>query len=595
MQHRRNGRALTCACLAAIAVVTSSCASGTTDAPLEVTDQAATLRATGSPRGEATQWWFEYGKTTSYGSSTPRRDGGSGTAEQTVSARVTGLTPDTGYHYRACASNRSGTGCAKDVTFRTGSPGLLPGFQETTAWSGLEAPTAVRFAPDGRVFVAEKPGGIKVFDGLGDTTPTTFANLRTQVSHYHDQGLLGLAIHPQFPAEPYVYALYTHDAPVGGTAPTWNDLCPTPPGPNPNGCVTSGRLSHLEARGNVSIREQVLVEDWCQQSFTHSVGDLGFGSDGALYVSAGDGASPDFVDYGQFGVPRNPCGDPPVAVGGAQSAPTSQGGALRSQDRLTPSDPQTLDGALLRVDALTGAGLSSNPFASSTDPKARRLVAYGLRNPFRFTVRPGTRDVWIGDVGWNTSEEINRVPDAGDAVAENFGWPCHEGNVRQGGYDAANLNLCEILYATGGPTAPTYSYQHSAKVTQRGDLPGGHLVDLGDGLQSGGQRLAGRVRRRALLRRLRPRMHLGDAQGREWPARGCRAQVVPHRRQRARGSPVRAGRRAVLRRHREWADPADCPHGRKPGAARGGPGHADQRQRAARGAVQRRRLLRPRR
>ncbi len=86
----------------------------------------------------------------------------------------------------------------------------------------------MRFAPDGRVFVAEKPGAIKVFDGLGDTTPTTFANLRTQVNHNWDRGLLGLALDPDFPAKPFVYVLYTHDAPIGGTAPTWNDALPRP-------------------------------------------------------------------------------------------------------------------------------------------------------------------------------------------------------------------------------------------------------------------------------------------------------------------------------------------------------------------------------
>ena len=106
---------------------------------------AATLRAHGKTGGDnPTKWWFEYGKTTSYGTKTPQRTAGTTTAQQNVSERVTGLSPDTTYHYRACASNAPGTGCSADATFRTGSPGLLPGFQETTAFSNLEAPTAVR-------------------------------------------------------------------------------------------------------------------------------------------------------------------------------------------------------------------------------------------------------------------------------------------------------------------------------------------------------------------------------------------------------------------------------------------------------------------
>ena len=156
-------------------------------------------------------------------------------------------------------------------------------------------------------------------------------------------------------------------------------------------------------------------------------------------MSGGEGASPYFADYGQIGIPRNPCGDPPAGVGGTQTPPTAQGGALRSQDLRTPGDPTTLDGAILRVDPDTGAALPANPLAGSGDPDAARIVAYGLRNPYRFAVRPGTNEIWAGDVGWNTTEEINRIVDPTDATVENFGWPCYEGLIRQGGYDAANL------------------------------------------------------------------------------------------------------------------------------------------------------------
>src|SRR5215211_21600 len=74
---------------------------------------------------------------------------------------------------------------------------LLPGFQESTVFSGLTNPTAVRFAPDGRVFVAEKRGVIKVFDSLTDTTPVVFADLH--VYNFWDRGLLGMVLAPNFP------------------------------------------------------------------------------------------------------------------------------------------------------------------------------------------------------------------------------------------------------------------------------------------------------------------------------------------------------------------------------------------------------------
>ena len=166
-----------------------------------------------------------------------------------------------------------------------------------------------------------------------------------------------------------------------------------------DGCVVSGHLSRLQADVDTNTMvgdEQVLIEDWCQQYPSHSIGDLGFGADGALYVSGGDGASFNFVDYGQDGNPLNPCGDPPSGVGGTQLPPTAEGGALRSQDLRTSGDPVTLDGAILRVDPDTGAALQDNPLIGSTDPNAERIIAYGLRNPFRFAIRPDTNEVWMG-------------------------------------------------------------------------------------------------------------------------------------------------------------------------------------------------------
>ena len=374
---------------------------------------------------------------------------------------------------------------------------LPPGFQESVAFSGLDHPTALRFSPDGRIFVAEKNGRIKVFDNLADTTPTLFADLSTNVYNFWDRGLLGLALDPAFPSQPYVYVLYTYDHELGSSAPAprWgtpgvlSDPCPTPPGPTGDGCLVSGRLSRLQASGNVMVgSEQVLVEDWCQQYPSHSTGSLAFGADGALYASGGDGASFNFADWGQDGSPLNPCGDPPGGVGSVLSPPTAEGGALRSQDLRTNGDPVSLDGAILRVNPATGAGLPDNPLAASSDANARRIVAYGLRNPFRINVRPGTNEVWAGDVGWNTWEEINRLVDPGGAPVENFGWPCYEGQGRQSGYDGANLNMCENLYGqgAGAVTAPYFTYNHSSQVVAGDTCPTGSSSISGVDFYEGG-------------------------------------------------------------------------------------------------------------
>ena len=342
------------------------------------------------------------------------------------------------------------------------------------------------FSPDGRVFVGEKSGLIKVFDNLSDPTPSVFADLRTNVHNYSDRGLVGLALDPSFPTKPYVYVLYSYDAAIGGTAPRWgvagqtDDDCPTPS----TGCVASGRLSRLQASGNQMVgNEQVLVEDWCNQ-LGHSVGTVAFGPDGAQYASGGDGATWEYADWGQNG---NACGDPPGAVGDNLSPPTAEGGALRAQDLRTSGDPVGLDGSIIRVNPDTGAAMPDNPLAGDADPNARRIVAHGFRNPFRFSVRPGTNELWVGDVGWNTYEEIDRVPSPTGAPVDNFGWPCNEGPTRTPEFDAADLNVCENLYAApGAATGPFFSYAHSAQVVQGETCPTGGSSITGPVFYEGG-------------------------------------------------------------------------------------------------------------
>lgn len=337
-------------------------------------------------------------------------------------------------------------------------------FTESAVFTGLNGPVAVEFSPDGRVFVAERRGVIKVFDSLTDTTPDVFADLRTNVHNYWDRGLLGMALHPNFPATPYVYVLYTYDADINGVAPKYGtanvDSDPSGPDPFGVGTLVSGRLSRLTASGNQTTgAEQVMINDWVQQFPSHSIGHIQFGPDGMLYASSGDAASFNFVDYGQNG---NPFGDP-----------VNEGGALRSQDLRSAGDPTGLDGSIIRIDPITGAAATGNPITTG-DANARRIIAYGLRNPFRFTIRPGTSEVWAGDVGWNEWEEINRVLLPTDSVVENFGWPAYEGTGRQSGYDSQNLPLLEAMYGDStADTKPYYTYRHADKVVPGSSEPTG--------------------------------------------------------------------------------------------------------------------------
>lgn len=375
---------------------------------------------------------------------------------------------------------------------------LAPGFQDKVVFSGLDQPTTLRFAPDGRIFVAEKSGKVLVFSGLGDSTPEQFVDLSKLVYDHGDRGLLALALDPHFEeGKPYVYALYTYDHILGktladgeeGQVPRWGDpanpagdSCPKPPDAKSDDCPVSGRLVRLTADGNHAklgpfgeVEEKVLVEDWCQQYSSHSIGDLQFDSRGALYASGGDGASFYDVDFGQTGWPNlNQCGDPENPVGVANTVPGAEGGALRSQDLRTAGDPVGLDGSIIRIDPETGEGLPGNPLFGSSSQNARRIIAYGLRNPFRFALDEENGEIYTGDVGWNTWEEINRVPMLPDAPA-NSGWPCYEGPERNPSYERLGLYICRGLYSSPGSTVePFFYYNHFGGVIPEDECSGGN-------------------------------------------------------------------------------------------------------------------------
>jgi glucose/arabinose dehydrogenase len=359
------------------------------------------------------------------------------------------------------------------------SPSVPIGFTDKLVWSGLKLPTAIAFSPDGRVFVAEKSGIVKVFASRSATTPTMWADFTTPVNSLSDRGLLGLAVDPKLghTGHNFVYVLYTLDAPPGQTAPVWNDVCPTPPAANTDGCGVTCNLVRVSvnADGTAGTTKTIIKAQWCQQFTSHSIGHLAFGADGMRYVSGGEGANyVDQIDFGIYGgtlsgtpTPANPCGDPPGGFGVRLTSPTARGGSLRAQSPRRPAgEPVLLSGALLRINPKTGAGVPGNPMYNASNPKgnASRIIAYGFRNPFRFTFRPGTSEIWVADVGWNTWEEVDRVPAATVQPTPNFGWPCYEGAPQNTPF--AGLDMCRALYAdSAAPAIPPFdAYAHSTKL-----------------------------------------------------------------------------------------------------------------------------------
>lgn len=330
------------------------------------------------------------------------------------------------------------------------APQPAPGFSDRVVIAGLDQPTVVDFAADGTAFIGNQAGQVRTVDRAGEgfaAASQPFADLTLSVHNYWDRGLLGLAVDPELGAgvgRDFVYVAHAYDRdPRDATpqVPAWGDPanpyydeCAAPaslePGGSP-GCVASVRVVRLAAErvgGTWTMSGQTeLLAGGCLQFPSHGSGAVHVGPDGMLYVTAGEGASFDTADRGQFG--GNPCGDP-----------VDEGGSLRAQDLRTTGDPLGLDGALLRVDPDTGA---------------HQHVAYGLRNPWRFTFRPGTTEAWIGDVGAGGFDEVNRVVDATSTstAPRNLGWPCFEGPVRTPGWDELDVPLCESLYAGTAPAA----------------------------------------------------------------------------------------------------------------------------------------------
>ena len=325
------------------------------------------------------------------------------------------------------------------------------GFIQETVVLGLDRPTSFALLPDGGILIAEKNGVVRVARD-GQLLPDPFIDLSTEVNDSSDRGLLGITVHPDWPATPYVYLAYTYDPPeikdrnpagarvsrVLRLSADPNNLNVALPG---SGVVILGTNSTADHVGNPDAGDTEpfscfddqggFVRDCIAAEGTaHSLDSVRFGPDGALYVSSGDGI-------------------------------------VNSKGNSRALNPDSLNGKILRINPMTGEGYPDNPFYDG-DPNSNRskVFAMGMRNPFRFTVDPRDGQVLVADVGNNNWEEINR-----GGPGSNFGWPCYEGP-----YEAATYANCDAYKSGASPiTQAVHSYPHSTSSPMRGSAIGGDL------------------------------------------------------------------------------------------------------------------------
>ena len=344
-----------------------------------------------------------------------RNDGATPVATVTgTSLADGGLTPATRYTYTVRAfdganpPNESVTSAAATATTPTASPtsGLDARPDNSTCVAGERPSSSVTLALE-RIYpalanfanpllmlqapgngstwyVVEQPGRVLAFDNRTSVSTTrVFIDIVQRVRSGGEMGLLGMAFHPAFPSDPRVYLSYTHDS--GGLL---------------------SRLSEFRTRdGGLTLdpASEVVLLSVPQPAANHNGGNIAFGPDGFLYIGFGDGGSG---------------GDPWGSIGNGQNLLTTLGKILRID----------IGGTTGTVPYRIPAG---NPYAGNAPCNAGsgtqscpEIYAYGFRNPWRWSFDRANGELWVGDVGQNSREEVDRVTNGA-----NYGWRCFEGTA----------------------------------------------------------------------------------------------------------------------------------------------------------------------
>jgi len=255
--------------------------------------------------------------------------------------------------------------------------------------SGLSSPVAMGVPSDGRMFFVEQGGRVKVRQSSGSIG--TYLDISSEVLSGGERGLLGIAFHPHFSSNGYVFLYYTDS----------------------NGALNIARFqaSPPSANSVSASTQRTIITIPHTEAANHNGGQLAFGPDGYLYTGTGDGGN---------------SWDDPVP---------------------DAHDTTHLLGKILRLD-VDHACNGKNYCIPSGNPYGNEVWEYGLRNPWRFSFDRSDHSLWIGDVGQNSWEEIDHT--GAGVGGRNFGWDCWEGThpAKDNG-----ASYCTPLSATTQPVA----------------------------------------------------------------------------------------------------------------------------------------------
>jgi glucose/arabinose dehydrogenase len=258
----------------------------------------------------------------------------------------------------------------------------------------FNTPVGIYDSGDGtdRLFVVEKGGKIYVINNTFSTSDKLlFLDLSLDVSTTGERGLLGLAFHPDYESNGYFFVYYTKSG---------------------SGDSKISRFEVDTVNENLAnASSEFTILEVAQPFSNHNGGQIAFGLDNFLYIALGDG--------GSFGDPSG-----------------------HGQNRMT------LLGTIIRIDIDSGSPYSipnDNPFYNNSDGYAEEIYAFGLRNPWRFSFDINTGNLWLGDPGESSREEINIIKNG-----SNYGWSTKEGSINYN----PGTNVTEMV-------EPLYEYNHT--------------------------------------------------------------------------------------------------------------------------------------